>query len=355
MSAYSDFLDEAYALPNSVKLEYNEDLEIIRDQWIEKRKYKELISFIIENWDSGNCVNFIIPLTERLAKEREIRLHRRIWGHVFRHNLILTYTRFETLKEKFPEIMWKNLESLDMSEFSPHSSTDLLDIKKSTYYSANYTLNALKIYRNQVVTFTDEEELNDIDRYITDIHQLKVEFPESKEPEIKETRKINETIFWELIEQSRKETEDKLEFIDLLTHKLSAFKPTEIKRFQKLLLTFYNQLNHWDNWALAYIIRRGCGNDAFDYFRLWVVSKGKTAFEAIRDFDISKFEKIFNLEDPQLEELMYVAENIYEENTGEYMKELRVKNQKIKGKSFEEEKICFQYPELCQLFDFKEP
>lgn len=161
--------------------------------------------------------------------------------------------------------------------------------------------------------------------------------------------------FWELIDDSRKETETKDDFLEVLSKKLEGFKPSELKRFQKLVLTYQNQLNHWDIWALAYIVRRGCGDDCFDYFRLWVVSKGKEVFEAVKNNDSIKFRKIFADEDPTFEEFEYLTEEIYEEITDKEMKQPSVRASKIKGEEWDEDKICDDYPELCKIFNFKTP
>ena len=77
----------------------------------------------------------------------------------------------------------------------------------------------------------------------------------------------------------------------------------------------YNQLNRWELWALAYIVRRGCGDDAFDYFKVWVISKGQEAFEDIKSLNVSKLQRHFD-EDPQLEEMFWLVENVYENKTG---------------------------------------
>ncbi|MET7396839.1 DUF4240 domain-containing protein [Dactylosporangium sp. NPDC005572] len=42
----------------------------------------------------------------------------------------------------------------------------------------------------------------------------------------------------------------------------------------------------WDLWGAAYLMKGGCSDDAFDYFRAWLVTQGRNAWErALRDPD----------------------------------------------------------------------
>ena len=112
-------------------------------------------------------------------------------------------------------------------------------------------------------------------------------------------RKINDELFWQLIDESRKKSLDKFQFVDNLIETLETFHPKELRNFDKILLTKVNELNSWEHWALAYIVRRGCGDDEFDYFKTWVISKGYQAFMSIKNLDESRLPSLFS-EDPQL-------------------------------------------------------
>ncbi len=98
--------------------------------------------------------------------------------------------------------------------------------------------------------------------------------------------------------------------MDALKDKLEAMGAPEIKKFQKYFLEKMNELYSWDVWALVYIVCKGCGDDGFDYFCAWVISKGQEVFEAVRDTQIDKLKDIFE-EDPQFEGFIYVAKEAY--------------------------------------------
>lgn len=57
-------------------------------------------------------------------------------------------------------------------------------------------------------------------------------------------------------------------------------------------------------------------------------------------------------EDPQLEPMLYLAESVYEEKTGEIMKEIKVRRSKLSGKEWSEQNLVIEFPALCQLFEY---
>lgn len=358
MSAYSDFYDEVFKLSKSKGIDTDTGELIIRDKWIQEKKYKPLISFILDNWSSRNCIEFMTPLTQQLIKENRLKLYKRIWTPVIKYNTQNFWVyEIHNLKIDFPDITWSELEAIDTSHIKPYGSQSDNDKENASFWG-KYYLKALKLCKNGLEKMGDVKEVKNFETEIQSVHNLEQKpFEKSDKQTIItiDKRKIDEVVFWELIAICRKKAETKDDFIEILREKLLAFKVTEIKRFQKLLLTYHNQLNHWDIWALAYIIRRGCGDDCFEYFRLWIISKGKEAFDVIKDFDIQNFNKIFNDEDPQFEDFEYLAEEVYLEKTGKEMKQPSIKVSKIKGSEWDEGKICLEFPELCKLFNFSMP
>lgn len=141
----------------------------------------------------------------------------------------------------------------------------------------------------------DKSELEKTERLYNDIDNLIK--PKAKPSSDK--RKIDETLFWKLIDDYRTLTNDKFDFIEKLSSKLEEFKPSEIRKFERIFRTKYEELNLGQLWALAYIVRRGCGDDAFDYFKAWVISKGQmhlTPFQKCSLMNLSSIlMKILNL------------------------------------------------------------
>jgi hypothetical protein len=315
--SYGKFLDEVCELnlPNNG---WEKNQAYIRDKWVEQKRFNELFSYIHENWDSGQWVEFFEPLEKHLIRNQLEKEFIKFWKGLLRHRLSdLWYSKKEYSDE-------------------------------NTFNQQKFTLEGLYRFKKGLTELEAEEEIKKTDELIKTVDKL--EKPKPKKTTDK--RKIDEKLFWELIILNREKSDDKIDFIEKLSNQLEEFKPTEIKRFERTFLTKYQELNRWEIWALAYIVRRGCGDDAFDYFKAWVISKGQKTFEDIKSLKISELKQHFD-EDPQLEEMFSLAENVYENKTGELMSPVRVKKQKLSGKEWNEDNLEKEFPEIWKIFEHK--
>lgn len=318
---------------------------IVRDEWIEKKRFKELISFILENWDSGNCDEFMQPLIKILINNQETGLYKQLWKGVIRNRLEKLWDYNDFLREHFPALTVSDLTKIDLTGFNQFSSNE--DIRRVVAYHRQYTLNGIAEFIEGLETLHQPEEIERQKSLYQVVSSLQKPAPRPST----DKRKIDETLFWQLIEQSRANTSDKFQFLDHLKSTLESFYPKEIRAFDKFLRIKINELNTWEIWALAYIVRRGCGDDAFDYFKAWVVSKGQKAFMSILASNEKNLPSLFD-EDPQLEELYYLAGEVYEEKTSDIMKEPRVKSSKLTGRQWKEDNLRNSFPGLCELFNY---
>ena len=65
-----------------------------------------------------------------------------------------------------------------------------------------------------------------------------------------------------------------------MRHVLRELSAAEIEAFER---AFHEQQRHaysWDLWGAAYIMNGGASDDGFEYFQRWLISKGRTVFEA---------------------------------------------------------------------------
>lgn len=333
---------------NLPHIHYEKLFAEVRDKWIQEKRYGELIAFIIEEWDSGNCDDFIEPLVNELIRTNESRLFKQLWKSIFKHRLDKLWMLYKHLVEIEPDQNWEKIASINLKGFGFTTKNFYDDRKKVVAFYRQFTLEGLSKYRAGLQQLSDNEELERVDKLIDTVTHLQKPSPKPSS----DKRKIDEVLFWDLISDARKIAGNKYDFIDNLKTVLETFHPNEIRIFQKHLLTKLNELNSWDIWALAYIVRRGCGDDGFDYFKTWVVSKGEQAYNAVLSLDEKSLLDVFD-EDPQLEELMYLAGEIYEDKTGDIMKPIKVKHQKIKGNEWTEENLQTVFPTLCKIFDFK--
>jgi hypothetical protein len=300
--------------------------EEIRDRWIIEKRYSELSAYIHDNWDLGQWDVFFEPFEKHLLENNLEKEYVKFWKGILRNRL---------------EILWDWNK-----EFG--KKTEDWDGTKKTLKAQQFTLEGLDRFKKGLTFLNSQKELRKLELLEKSVIEL-------KKPKIKKTadnRKIDETLFWVLIESNRIKSNDKIDFIENISNDLENFKSSEIKRFERIFLTKYEELNRWDIWALAYIVRGGCGDDAFDYFKAWVISKGKNTFQAIKQLKIQELKHHFD-EDPQFEEILSLSESVYESKTGELMPLVKVKRQKLIGAEWDENNIELEFPELCKLFEWK--
>lgn len=130
---------------------------------------------------------------------------------------------------------------------------------------------------------------------------------------------MNESTFWELCEKhlARGRGDDE-ERVERLVAALEKLPPKEIAAFQRLFDQAMDRAYRWDLWGAAYVILGGCSDDGFEYFRAWLISRGRSVYEAALAEPESLAVEIQDDPDwaPDLESLLYAAAEAYESATG---------------------------------------
>ncbi len=131
---------------------------------------------------------------------------------------------------------------------------------------------------------------------------------------------MDETEFWELVDGTREAAEgDPEEQADLLVDRLLLLDPELVLDFARHFEARYNRAYTWDLWGAAWVLLDGASDDAFDFFRCWLIGQGREVYEgAVHDPD-SLAELIDDFDDEidgDGEELGYAADEAYEQLTG---------------------------------------
>lgn len=318
---------------------------IVRDKWISDKRYKELIAYILENWDSGNCDDFSRPFSKHLIDNKELALFKQLWKGIIRNRLEKLWRDVDYQRTNYPNITLNKIVNTDIKNYNQFSSKESLE--RTLAWRRLYIIDGINEFIEGLKTFDDKEEIEKQILLLSIVSNL----DKPKPKPTTDKRKIDESLFWQLIDDARKISTDQFNFLDNLKSTLEGFNPKELRNFDKILKTKANELNTWEHWALAYIVRRGCGDDAFDYFKVWAVSKGQKTFNSIKNIEENKLVSIFN-EDPQLEEFDYLAEQIYEDKTSNFMQPAKIKSSKLTGKKWDEDKLQETFPTLCKMFDY---
>ena len=131
---------------------------------------------------------------------------------------------------------------------------------------------------------------------------------------------MNRADFWQLVDDARAAGSCESQ----AAHLQSALRSCgldETVAFSRVFNEALDALYTWDFWAVAYIVQGGCSDDGFEYFRAWVISQGQSAFDlALSDpagFGMA-IDPENDDEDRECEDLLYVAQTVHEELTGDY-------------------------------------
>jgi hypothetical protein len=139
-----------------------------------------------------------------------------------------------------------------------------------------------------------------------------------KQPEISVTSEMmEEDLFWSIIEKSLRNSHGQDEQEAFLIKDLQSLSPTEIIGFRlrtdKLLYDTYNS----EMWCAAYIMNGGCSDDCFEYFRLWVISKGKEVYQNAKENPDTLISQVSEGQDYyEFETFWYVSLAAFEKKTG---------------------------------------
>ena len=100
---------------------------------------------------------------------------------------------------------------------------------------------------------------------------------------------MDEATFWAVIDDARREAEADLDVdrgavADLLaegvTDRLARLPAADIVAFDGLVTAKRRAARTWPLWAAGYLLCGGCSDDGFEYFRLWLISRGRAVYEA---------------------------------------------------------------------------
>jgi hypothetical protein len=125
--------------------------------------------------------------------------------------------------------------------------------------------------------------------------------------------------FWGIIGRTRSSDGDQNRQMAALAAELSNLPPAEIAAFGAVFDRLLAETYSWDLWGAAYVIMGGASDDGFEYFRVWLISRGREVFEAaqanpdeLAALIPADFEDI-----PEFELLAYVPSEVWAEKTGD--------------------------------------
>jgi hypothetical protein len=139
----------------------------------------------------------------------------------------------------------------------------------------------------------------------------------------KVSKMMDEDQFWELVAQSLQNSGSQDEQEEFLINTLLNLSDEEIIGFR--LRTDYLLYHTYQSemWCAGYIMNGGCSDDGFEYFRLWVISRGREVYENAKanpDSLISEYDEEMG-DNYEFEGFWYVALRAFEVKNGEHLYE----------------------------------
>jgi hypothetical protein len=170
---------------------------------------------------------------------------------------------------------------------------------------------------------------------------------------------MTEDTFWELIDQSRAETEGNAEgqvweLESLLLKREADDAIAFVKHLQRILANSFTA----PLWEVSYLINLDDREDTFEFFRAWMLLQGKEAFELIQEnpdaiidyIDEREVKKDSKLQSP---ELLSIGFSVWEELTGNFPEDMPLDRLEVElsaEPNLEEAHLEEEYPLLWDMF-----
>lgn len=166
--------------------------------------------------------------------------------------------------------------------------------------------------------------------------------------------------FWNIIDHSAaSEANPDTQLADLRAS-LSRLSPSQIADFERIFDETMRQSYSWDLWGAAYVANGGASDDGFEYFRCWLISKGRKVFERVVADPDSLADLLASGEgvgDLEFEDFAYVARETWAARTKRDWNEMPVVanmayDKKPSGVPFSENpaELARRYPKLWKRF-----
>jgi hypothetical protein len=133
----------------------------------------------------------------------------------------------------------------------------------------------------------------------------------------KTSEMLDENLYWQIVQESLNNSGTQDGQQEYLVRRIQKLNPKDIVGFRlrtdKLLYDTYNS----EMWCAAYIMNGGCSDDSFEYFRNWVVSKGKDVYYMAKQNPDTLIEQVDkDAEYYDFEDFWYVALVAFKNKTG---------------------------------------
>lgn len=171
---------------------------------------------------------------------------------------------------------------------------------------------------------------------------------------------MSDEAFWAIIERTTALEADTDAQTRALTQALSDLSADDIIAFE---IAFQRQLNSaytWELWGAGYVAHGGMSDDGFEYFRRWLISKGRAVYQHVLGAPDDLADLLASDSEGPLEyeEFAYVAGDVWTSRTGQSLDTFHERvgstftSGEPAGEPFEEDAahLAARYPKLWRRF-----
>ena len=130
---------------------------------------------------------------------------------------------------------------------------------------------------------------------------------------------MTEGRFWALVGAATALERDPERQLSALRANLEKLSIDDIEAYEAAFDEQMKRSYSWELWGAAYVVHGGASDDGFEYFRWWLIAKGRGVFEKVMaDPDILADILVPNVEGVlEFEDFAYVARQVWGEKTGQ--------------------------------------
>lgn len=126
-----------------------EAYETVRDNWLERREYMALVKAIVGNWTSGNCVEYMLPVTSALIADRELDLHRHLWTRTVKRQVNDFFREYCFIRSQ--RLTFQDICSDGFSGFDEFDPTSYGDHRRAAAFFLDRILSSLELWRAELI------------------------------------------------------------------------------------------------------------------------------------------------------------------------------------------------------------
>lgn len=122
--------------------------EAVRDRWLAEKKFSAIVAAILGNWTSGNCVEFMLPVTAKLLASGELALHQKLWTRTIKRQVDTFFREYAYLRGE--RLTFEDLMSTDSSQFDEFDWASYDDKRVASSFLLKRLATSLSTWREEL-------------------------------------------------------------------------------------------------------------------------------------------------------------------------------------------------------------